>query len=163
MVDYNCMERMSGIHHVARIRRIRCHIGPPPPKWISPPPPPPNKNRTCCPNITYIINISGFYSRRDCAGPRRHKPSHHRLKKAIFKLKSTFKICGGVPVTLALDLFDKIILPILLYGSEIWGTKRAEHIELVHRKYCKYIIKVSSSTSNVAVLGELGRYSLHVY
>ena len=43
------------------------------------------------------------------------------------------------------------------------GHKQAEHIELVHRKYCKYIIKVSSSTSNVAVLGELGRYSLHVY
>ena len=42
-----------------------------------------------------------------------------QAEKAIFKLKSTFKICGGVPVTLALDLFDKIILPILLYGSEI--------------------------------------------
>ena len=27
---------LLGIHHVARIRRIRCHIGPPP--WISPPP-----------------------------------------------------------------------------------------------------------------------------
>ena len=31
MVDYNCMELkfLLGIHHVARIRRIRCHMGPP--------------------------------------------------------------------------------------------------------------------------------------
>ena len=41
MVDYNCMELIFFlvIHHVARIRRIRCHLGcPPPPSMDSLPP-----------------------------------------------------------------------------------------------------------------------------
>ena len=39
--------------------------------------------------------------------------------KAILKIKNTIKTCGGIPITLALDLFDKIVLPILIYGAEI--------------------------------------------
>ena len=39
MVDYNCMELMFllGIHHVVRIRRIRCLMGFPPPMDFLPP------------------------------------------------------------------------------------------------------------------------------
>ena len=32
------MDFFLGIHHVARIRRIRCHIGPPPMDFLPPPP-----------------------------------------------------------------------------------------------------------------------------
>ena len=83
--------------------------------------------------------------------------------KAIFKIKSTIKTCGGIPISLALELFDKKVLPVLTYGSEIWGTKYAGPIEAAHRKYCKYILKVSSNTCNAAVLGELGRHNLYVH
>ena len=64
-----------GIHHVSRIRRIRCHMGFPPPPWISFPrikyhivkvphlwelsPPPPKTNRTCCPSITWGMCVGG--------------------------------------------------------------------------------------------------------
>ena len=48
------------------------------------------------------------------------------------KSNNTIKTCGGIPITLALDLFDKIVLPILIYGAEIWGTKYASPIEAVH-------------------------------
>ena len=53
---------------------------------------------------------------------------------------------GGIPISLALNLFDKRELLILtyMYGTEIWGTKYAGPIEATHRKYCKYILKVSS-------------------
>ena len=57
----------------------------------------------------------------------------------------------------------KIVLPILIYGAEIWGTKYAGPIEAVHIKYCKYSLRVSSSTSNAAVMGELGRHPLHIH
>ena len=67
---------LLGIHHVARIRRIRCRMGPPPPPWISfprikyhmikvshlwdfSPPPPPKTSRTCCPNSIYGICVGG--------------------------------------------------------------------------------------------------------
>ena len=82
-----------------------------------------------------------------------------QAEKAIFMLKRFIKTCG-IPIQLSLDLFDKMVVPILLYGSEIWGTKVRDSIELVQRKFCKYILSVSYNTSNAAVLGELGRMPL---
>ena len=82
--------------------------------------------------------------------------------RAVFAIKSAMKECGEMSVSLALDLFDKIISPILLYGSEIWGTRYAGSIEYVHRKFCKYVLNVSINASNAAVLGELGRRPLRV-
>ena len=82
--------------------------------------------------------------------------------KAVFTLKRVIKSVGGLPISLSLDLFDKLVLPILLYGAEIWGTQYRESIELVHRKFCKYTLSVSYNTSNAPVLGDLGRTPLSV-
>ena len=61
-------------------------------------------------------------------------------------------------IPINLDLFDKIVLPNLIYGAEIWGTKYAGPIEAVHITYCNYILRVSSSKSNGAVMGDLRRH-----
>ena len=61
-----------------------------------------------------------------------------------------------------LKLFDSIILPILMYGSEIWGFCRSDDIEKVHLRFLKQILGVRKQTSNVAVYGELGRFPLFV-
>jgi hypothetical protein len=37
------------------------------------------------------------------------------------------------------DMFDKTILPILLYGSEIWGFENIDIIERVHLHFCRFI------------------------
>jgi hypothetical protein len=57
----------------------------------------------------------------------------------------------------ALFLFDRMIVPILIYGSEIWGYEYAEPIEHIHTTFCKKIVKVPSNASHIAVLGEMGR------
>ena len=49
---------------------------------------------------------------------------------------------------------------VLNYGSEIWGFMQADYIERVHRKFCKYLLNVKTSTNNYAVYNELGRYPL---
>ena len=67
-----------------------------------------------------------------------------------------------MPITLSLDLFDKLIVPILLYGSQIWGTIPNDTIEKIQRKFYKHILKVPMQTSNEAVLGELGKFPLSV-
>ena len=64
-----------------------------------------------------------------------------QTEKALFALKCGMKTVGNFPISLSLDLFDKLIVPILLYGSEVWGTQHREPIELVHRTFCKYIIQ----------------------
>ena len=55
-----------------------------------------------------------------------------------------------------------MILPILLYGSEIWGFENLESIEIFYRKFLKYILKVNSQTTDEMVYGETGRTPLHV-
>ena len=39
-----------------------------------------------------------------------------------------------------LDLFDKIVKPILLYGCEVWGFSDNYVIEKIHLKFCKLIL-----------------------
>ena len=62
----------------------------------------------------------------------------------------------SVNIILVLDLFDKIVLNILLYGSRIRGTDWSDVIENVHISFCKRILQYS--TPDAVVLMELGRY-----
>ena len=63
-----------------------------------------------------------------------------------------------LPIDLQLELFDSLIMPILLYGCEIWGFKNISMIEKIHLKYLKYILGLKQSTPTCTVLGETGRY-----
>ena len=102
-----------------------------------------------------------MYSSRLC-WIRANQTLASQADRAVFAINAAMKECGEMSVSLALDLFDKIISPILLYGSEIGGTRYAGSIEYVHRKFCKYVLNVSLNASNAAVLGELGRRPLRV-
>ncbi|XP_060579660.1 uncharacterized protein LOC132736534 [Ruditapes philippinarum] len=59
-------------------------------------------------------------------------------------------------------LFDSLVVPILLYGSEVWGVYNYKEIDKLHFRFCKRILGVRTQTSNAAVLGELGRFPLSV-
>ena len=56
-----------------------------------------------------------------------------------------------------MDLFDKLITPILNYASEVWGFGHGNAIERVHLQLCKQILKAKRSTQNDFMYGELGR------
>jgi hypothetical protein len=60
-------------------------------------------------------------------------------------------------VKIQLDLFDKMIKPIILYGCEVWGFGKNEILERVHLKFCKTLLNLKSFTPNYMVYGELGR------
>ena len=77
--------------------------------------------------------------------------------KAIYKLKSYVNKFTDLSVSHMLDLFDKLILPILNYGSEVWGLSKAETIERVHLQFCKHLLGVKFQTQNNIIYGELGR------
>jgi hypothetical protein len=81
--------------------------------------------------------------------------------KAIFKLKSCFTRFPTMSISHKLDLFDKLIAPVLSYGSEVWGlNKNIIQIERIHLKFCKELLGVRSQTQNNFVYGELGRTPL---
>ena len=59
-----------------------------------------------------------------------------------------------------LDLFDKLIVPILCYGTDVWGSIQASATERVHLRFLKTILRVKTSTPNDLVYAELGRQTL---
>ena len=56
-----------------------------------------------------------------------------------------------------LSLFDKMIVPILLYGSEVWGIYGYKEIDKLHLKFCKRIVSAQFTASWVDV-----RYQIYV-
>ena len=57
-------------------------------------------------------------------------------------------------------LFDRLVLPVLLYLCELWGFHTAAAVERVHLKFCKWVLKLSKSTTNEMVYGDLRRCPL---
>ena len=68
----------------------------------------------------------------------------------------------NLPVDLVSQLFDVMVSPVLLYGCEIYAPYPHFEIERIHLKFCKYLLGVSSRTTNVMVYGELGRMPLEI-
>ena len=79
----------------------------------------------------------------------------------MFKLLKDTKDIGALPPSVAIQLFDSLVLPILEYGSEIWMcNKEITELESVVLFYLKLILGVKGNTSNLAVRGEFGKYPL---
>ena len=70
---------------------------------------------------------------------------------------------GELPIHLYLKVFDQQIRPILEYASEIWCQPQPiQELERTQLKFLKKSIGVSQSTPTPAVLGETGRFPLHM-
>ena len=83
-----------------------------------------------------------------------------KATQSLFSIKKMLSRYSDVDTNLAFKVFDGKILPILMYGSEIWGLHRGENIEIVHTKFCRFVLKVYNNASNLAVRGELGRFTI---
>ena len=83
-------------------------------------------------------------------------------QKAINMIKRLIGTCRGLPHSIIFNIFDTTVVPVLTYSSEVWGYEPRDEIETVHLKFCKYILGVGTTTPNVAVLGELGRFPIFV-
>ena len=62
-----------------------------------------------------------------------------------------------------LEVFDKMIKPILLYGSDIWGfSQNIDSLEKIQLRFCKLLLKLKSSTPKYMIYGELGRFHIEI-
>ena len=91
--------------------------------------------------------------------------------KGVRKLKSVIDREFLSP-KISLDLFDKTVKPVCMYGSEIWSCFNASQtnnisfeqlmkkfpIEKVNISFCKWLLGIHKYSSNFGVLGEIGRY-----
>ena len=85
-----------------------------------------------------------------------------QANKAVFQLHKNISSFSSMPVSNILDLFDKLIVPILNYGSEVWGFHQARDIERVHLSFCKRVLGVKKSTQNDFIYGLLGRMPMYL-
>ena len=65
-------------------------------------------------------------------------------------------ICLNLPFDVQIDLFIKIVIPVLLSGSEIWGSSNFDILERVQLRFYKYIFNLKTLTPSVMIYGELG-------
>ena len=86
----------------------------------------------------------------------------------------TFSNTKGTPIRVQVHLFDCMIKPIALYGSQIWGAHlntwyRQDYkhhtfqsndsaFEELHTTFCKRVLGVQNKTSSFGAKCELGRY-----
>ena len=82
--------------------------------------------------------------------------------RAIFSLiKKARK--EKLPLDIQFELFDRMVIPVILYGSEIWGYNKLDMLERLHLKFCKMLMRVKQSTPDVMVYGETGRLCLEYH
>ena len=89
-----------------------------------------------------------------------------KARRAFYAIKRQIPV--EIPIRIWLKLFESVIEPIALYGSEVWGpltnqefNKWEKHpIETLHAEFCKSILKVHRCAIHNACRAELGQYPL---
>ena len=86
-----------------------------------------------------------------------------KATKALHSIQVVIRRFGRMSIANSFKLFDTIVVPVLCYGSEIWGHEFSENIERVQIKFCRFLTGVNSSVNKQAVLGECGRHPLCIF
>ena len=84
-----------------------------------------------------------------------------KANKAIYDVLKKGRL-HNLSIQCQLELFDRIIQPILLYGCEVWGFSNNAIVERVHLKFCKLLLHLKPSTPDFMIYGELGRYPMDI-
>ena len=84
---------------------------------------------------------------------------------ASFALHNLFSLFGELelPVSEKCKMFDILVGSILGYSAEVWGIHEAKDIEILHTKFCRWVLNVKKSTNLPGLYGELGRVPLIIY
>ena len=110
-----------------------------------------------------IINASGSFNKAINSLTDKARRAYYSIKSSLYKFNP--------PITIWLKLFNSIIKPILMYGSEVWGPLMTQrHIswdttptEKVNLQFCKEILKVHRNCPNHACRAELGHFPLSLH
>lgn len=97
----------------------------------------------------------GIYLSRSGSFHKAKKYIAEQANKALFSLLKKIRSLN-LTIDLQVDLFNKMVKPILLYGSELWGHGNCDVIERVQLKFIKHILNLKRSTPTFMIYGELG-------
>ena len=100
---------------------------------------------------------------------------HSKANKAWHSIRNILYEDRKMPVSRAIQLFDSLVLPVSLYGCEVWtpfsvpkscfestdsmlNAWEGFQPELLNQRLCRLVLSVQKKASRLAVLGELGRF-----
>ena len=75
-----------------------------------------------------------------------------RARKAMFAVIEKAKVLR-LPVDIVCELFNVCVVPVLLYGSEIWGFENLRDVEIFHRGFMRFILRVFKFIPNTMLYG----------
>ena len=101
-----------------------------------------------------IFSRSGTFSKSKQALAKQATWAMYSLLRKIKKFL--------LPIDTQIELFEKTVKPILLYGCELWAFESNEALEKVQLKFLKHILKVKKSTPSSIIYGETGVFPLSV-
>ena len=64
--------------------------------------------------------------------------------------------CLSLPLDILFELFDSVVLSVVLYASKIYVFSCIKELEIVQRSFYKKTLKLSKSTPSVMIYGETG-------
>jgi hypothetical protein len=67
-----------------------------------------------------------------------------------------------LPLDIQIDLFQKCIHPILLYGCEVWGFSNLDMCSRFQLRFLKLVLGLNKSTPTCMVLGEVGCFPIEL-
>lgn len=108
------------------------------------------------------------------------KQLSNKALKVVFMIRRKFNF-DKINAKLMFKLFDTCVVPVLLYGCEVWlpyilnldklsnstefslESKYKNFIpDKIHTRYCKYVLGVGKYASDIASLAELGRFPVAI-
>ena len=93
-----------------------------------------------------------------------HQTKKHNVEQARKAMHVLFKRIRklDIPIDLQLYLFDHVILPIALYGCEIWDFENSQIILNLHINFLRQIITLRKSNPIYMLHAELGRHPIQI-
>ena len=84
-----------------------------------------------------------------------------QANKASFALMKKIRNLD-LPIDIQIDLFNKTVKPILLYGCELWGIRNIDNLERIQLKFYKQTLNLKKSTPSNMIYGELGVTPIYI-
>ena len=91
-----------------------------------------------------------------------------KAKQALQAKKASFGLIARIrqhnlTFEVSIELVEKLIIPILLYGSEIWGYEDPKHLQITLNNVLRRILRLHKSTPICMINGETGLKEISEY
>ena len=84
-----------------------------------------------------------------------------RGRKAMFTILTKAREQNLAP-DIQIDLFHKLVLPIISYGSELWAYEDLEKVDKFHLKFLRYVLRLNTGIPIPMIYGETGEIPVSI-